>query len=232
VEAPENTLLAFRKAVQAGASYLETDVRLSRDGVAVISHDPDLMRVAGEQLAVAELSMAELRSIDLGFGQGFCSLDEALDAFPGARFNIDIKADGAEQAAADAILRTGSLSRVLITAFSEPRRSRTVEHLPGVATSASTLPFFRAMIAAKTGIRPLGFRALRGIQAVQIPERYRRMRILSTRLVRAMHRQGIEVHVWTINEPDEMRRVLGMGVDGIFTDRCDLALEVAGELAR
>ena len=91
LDAPENTLLAFLRALNAGATHLETDVHASADGVAVISHDPDLGRVAGRSVNVGQLTMPELRRVDLGHGQGFCSLAEALDAFPQARFNIDIK---------------------------------------------------------------------------------------------------------------------------------------------
>ena len=89
--APENTLLAFLKALSAGATHLETDVHATADGDAVISHDPELTRVAGREVRVGQLTLAELRRIPLGHGQSFCSLAEALDAFPEARFNIDIK---------------------------------------------------------------------------------------------------------------------------------------------
>ena len=99
LEAPENTLLAFLKALSAGATHLETDVQVSRDGIAVLSHDPDLVRLVGRNVRVDQLTMAELGRIDLGAGQSFVSLGEALDAFPDARFNIDVKAAGA--AAAD-----------------------------------------------------------------------------------------------------------------------------------
>ncbi|NUT58185.1 MAG: glycerophosphodiester phosphodiesterase, partial [Agromyces sp.] len=95
LDAPENTMLAFSKAVEIGAEYVETDVHVSHDGVAVISHDPNLRRVAGHDLRVCDLTMDELRRIDLGHGQAYCTLEEALDAFPQTRFNIDIKVEGA-----------------------------------------------------------------------------------------------------------------------------------------
>lgn len=224
IDAPENTLLAFLKALAAGATHLETDVHASRDGVAVISHDPDLSRLVGHDARVEDLSMAELRSIDLGYGQSFCALDEALDAFPEALFNIDVKTERAERPTAVAIAAAGAIDRVLITSFSEGRRRRTADALGGVATSASVSRFLPAILAAKIGLSPIVRRVLHGLDAVQVPERRGAFRIVSPRIVRAMHAAGVEVHVWTVNDPVDMRRLLEWGVDGLVTDRCDLAV--------
>ena len=101
-EAPENTLLAFAKALALGIRYLETDVHASADGVAIISHDPDLKRLTGRDVRIEQLTAAELARIDLGEGQTFTTLAAALDAFPDARFNIDIKAEAAATPAAAA----------------------------------------------------------------------------------------------------------------------------------
>ena len=95
LEAPENTKLAFLRALSLGVTHLETDVHVSADGVAVVSHDPDLSRVAARKVRVDQLTMAELSRVDLGAGQGFSSLADVLDAFPEARFNIDVKTAGA-----------------------------------------------------------------------------------------------------------------------------------------
>ncbi|MCU1576755.1 MAG: glycerophosphodiester phosphodiesterase [Leifsonia sp.] len=227
LEVPENTLLAFLKALSAGATHLETDVRASADGVAVLSHDPDLLRLAGRSVRVGDLTMAELRRIDLGHGQTFVSLAEALDAFPEARFNIDIKTAAAEQPAAKAIRDARGTARVLITSFSERRRRRTVSALRGVATSASVSRFVWALIGARLGLAPLVRLALRSIDAVQVPERSGILRVITPRIVRAMHAAGVEVHVWTVNDPSDMVRLLDAGVDGLVTDRCDLARAVA-----
>ena len=117
IDAPENTLLAFARALTAGATHLETDVHASADGVAVVAHDPDLSRVAGRSVHVAQLTMPALRRIDLGHGQGFCSLAEALDAFPQARFNIDVKDARAAAPAVDVIRAARATERVLITSL-------------------------------------------------------------------------------------------------------------------
>ena len=222
IEAPENTLLAFLRALNAGATHLETDVHASADGVAVISHDPDLSRVAGRSVRVDQLTMAELRRIQLGDGQSFSSLAEALDAFPDARFNIDIKDAGSAAPAAAAILKARATDRVLITSFDEKRRLAAVDALPGVASSASVTRFLPAIASAKAGSVRGARRALRGLVAVQVPERQSGLRLVSRRTVRILHAAGVEVHVWTVNDPADMTRLLDLGVDGLVTDRCDV----------
>ena len=228
VDAPENTLLAFLKALSVGVTHLETDVHASRDGIAVISHDPDLARLTGRALRVADLTLAELAEIDLGHDQTFCSLAEALDAFPDARFNIDIKSADAVEPTVAAILDTRSTDRVLVTSFSEARRRAAVRLLPGVASSASSSMFAAALVAGKLGLGPVLARVLRGVDAVQVPERYYGIRIVTPRMLRLLHGAGLEVHVWTVNEPDDMRRMLELGVDGLVTDRADLAARILG----
>lgn len=222
LDAPENTLLAFLKALSAGATHLETDVHCSVDGVAVISHDPDLSRIAGRDLRVEQLTMAELRRIPLGHGQSLPSLAEALDTFPEARFNIDIKDERAAAPTAKAIIAARATDRVLLTSFSAARRAAAASALPGVAVSPSVSEFLPALVGAKLGIRRLTSRALRPFAAVQIPERRGPLRLVTTRTVRAVHRAGAEVHVWTVDDVEAMSRLLDLGVDGIVTNRCDL----------
>jgi len=226
VGAPENTMLAFAKAVATGAQYIETDVHASLDGIAVVSHDPSLARVAGRDLKVDQLTLAELRRIDLGDGQGFCALSEALDAFPETRFNIDIKSRDAVSPTVCAIRDISATDRVLVTSFDEKRRAATVRELPGVASSASAGRFLVALLGAKTGISPAMRRALNGLVAIQVPEKALGLRVTTPRVIQRVHDLGLEMHVWTINEPQRMRHLLDLGVDGIVTDRADLALEV------
>ncbi|MFI5060411.1 MAG: glycerophosphodiester phosphodiesterase [Actinomycetales bacterium] len=221
-EAPENTLLAFLHALNAGATHLETDVHASADGVAVISHDADLSRVAERAVRVGQLTMAELRRIDLGHGQGFCSLADALDAFPEARYNIDIKDERAALPAARAILDARASGRVLITSFDEKRRRAAADALPGVASSASVIRFLPAILTAKLGLTSLTRWPLRGLVAVQVPERRGPLTLVTRHTVSVLHAAGVEVHVWTVNDPAQMTRLLDLGVDGLVTDRCDV----------
>ena len=219
-EAPENTLLAFLQAIIGGATHLETDVHASRDGIAVISHDPVL---PNDGPAVNALTMAQLSRVDLGAGQTYCSLAEALAAFPEARFNIDVKSADAVLPAARAIRAAAASRRVLLTSFSESRRRRVLRAVPGATTSASAQGI--ALMLAAIGLRQHWAlpRILRGVDAIQVPLRAGRLRIVTPRVIRRMHAIGVEVHVWTVNDPALMARLLALGVDGLVTDRCDLA---------
>ncbi|GAA4154648.1 glycerophosphodiester phosphodiesterase [Gryllotalpicola daejeonensis] len=232
--APENTLLAFANALAAGAAYVETDVHASADGVAIVSHDPDLTRLAGREARVDQLTRAELAKIELGDGASFCTLAEALDAFPDARFNIDVKTRAAADAAAAAILDAGATDRVLVTSFDDSTRKAVLAALGNghpVATSASQRGVIWALIGARLGLGSVVRAALNGVDAVQVPERQGPLTVVTPRFIRAVQRAGVEVHVWTVNDEADMRRLLAMGVDGIVTDRADIALRVVNHLA-
>ncbi len=198
----------------------------SLDGVAVISHDPDLSRVAGRDVRIGQLTMDELREVRLGNDQGFASLAEALGAFPEALFNIDVKSADAVGPTIAAVLAAGATSRVLITSFSARRRLATMAGLRDVATSASAPAFLVALVAAAVGLHPIVRRALRSVDAVQVPVKALGLRVASPRIIRAFHRAGVEVHFWTINDAADMDRLLDLGADGLVTDRADLAIAV------
>lgn len=230
IEAPENSLLAFARAMALGVTYLETDVHASADGVAMIAHDPDLSRVAQLPQRVRDLTAIELSGIDLGDDQHMPTLAEALDTFPEARFNIDLKSADVVTPAVDVIRAAGAEGRVLLTSFSERRRRAALTQLPGVATGASGPRFAAALLASVVHGGPLVRAALRGLHAVQIPSRAIGLDTVTPGRIRAFHTAGVEVHVWTINDEQEMRRLLALGVDGIVTDRADIAMNVVATL--
>ena len=207
-------------------TYLETDVHASSDGVSIVSHDDVLDRVAGRAGNVADLTAAQLATIDLGGGEGFCTLAEALAAFPTARFNIDIKSMDAAAPTVAAIIAAGATDRVLVTSFSGARRRVATAGLAGVATSASGPLFVAALVLAKLGVTPLLRFALRNVDAVQVPERAVGITIANARTIDRFQRAGVEVHFWTINDATSMNRLLDLGADGLVTDRSDIALEV------
>ena len=230
-EAPENTLLAFAAAVGIGITHLETDVHVSSDGVAMVAHDPDLARVGGADVRVDALTVRELAELDLGDGQHMPTLAEALDGFPDAFFNIDLKTMDAVAPTVDAISAARAQDRVLLTSFSERRRRAALRLMPGVATSASGPRFAAALLASVVRGGPVVRAALRGLHAVQIPARALGLDTVTPARIRAFHAAGVEVHVWTINDADTMRALLARGVDGIVTDRADIGLEVVASLA-
>ncbi|WP_347753652.1 glycerophosphodiester phosphodiesterase family protein [Agrococcus sp. ProA11] len=228
VEAPENTMMAFIAAVDAGATFLETDTHATADGVAVLAHDPALDRVAGRDVVIEQTLWKDLAAIDLGQGEHVPGLREALLALPDARWNIDLKSDAAVVPAVRAIVEAKAVDRVLLTSFSERRRRQAQRLLPQVATSASQRIVMQALAAQRLGLRGRLAKALESVVALQVPRRSKGVEIVTERSVAAFQRAGVEVHVWTVNDPAEMRELLGLGVDGIVTDRVDLALPLLG----
>jgi len=229
LDAPENTLLAFLHAVNVGATHIETDVHGSADGIAMVSHDPDLRRLIGRDVKVSQLTAAELRRVPLGTGQGYCSLADALDAFPETRFNIDVKSADAVAGTIKAVRDARATDRVLIGSFSTGRRLAVVGELPGVATSISAGGALPAALAARVGAMRLLRRVLADVDAVQLPVKVAGASIVTERAIRSFHEAGVEVHIWTIDDPADMVRLLDAGVDGIVTDRADLAVPLVAE---
>ena len=183
LDVPENTAGSFRAAIAAGATFIETDVVGSQDGFAIISHDTTLDRVSTQTGLVSDRTAAELADIDLG-GEGFLTLAQALEQFPTARFNIDVKDDTAIDGVVRAVTDAEARDRVLITSFSAQRRRATIARLPGVASSPSATEFLVITAAARLGITP----PLPLVHALQIPERANGLTFVNERLVERYHR--------------------------------------------
>ena len=222
VQHDENTLESFQEALDAGAHIIETDVRCTRDGIAVLFHDEALPSGVRLQDSLWTAVAATI----LPRGGAIPTLAQTLAAFPTAKFNIDVKAPQAIEATARAIIAASANDRVLIASFSEQRRSRTVRLVPGVATSATAAKVLLAVIAGKVGGVGVMRCFLKNVDAVQIPEKVLGMTTTTPLMVQRFHDAGVEVHVWTINEETDMIRLREAGVDGVVTDRCDLARRV------
>lgn len=224
----ENSFAAVAAAHSAGARYVESDCHLTADGVAVLFHDADLSRVTGDPRRIAQVTVRELEELMSERG-GLITLVQALDAFPTVRFNLDVKATDAAAAVGTAVAAHGD--RVLVTSFSDDRRRAALTAALAAgrgirpATSGGSRTVARVLAAVASRSDRLVARALAGVDALQVPERQRRLRIVTPRLIAAAHRHGVEVHVWTVNDPADMRRLVAMGVDGIVTDRADVALK-------
>jgi glycerophosphoryl diester phosphodiesterase len=236
-EAPENTLEAFGRAVALGYCYLETDAHVSRDGVVLAFHDSRLDDKTDRTGAIAALSIAEVEAADAGYvfsadgGRSFPfrgrgvripRLEELLLRWPEARVNIDPKADACVEPLAALIDRLGAWGRVGIGAFSD-RRIRRVRALSRgrACTSMGPRAVASARAAALCGLMPRA-----GADCVQVPLRRGRIPIVTAGFVRAAHRAGLPVHVWTVNTESSMHDLLDLGVDGIMTDRPRLLRDV------
>jgi len=217
---PENTLLAFESAVRLGFRYVETDVHATLDGVLLAFHDDRLERVTDRHGIVARLPYAEVALALVGGREPIPRLDELLATFPDVRVNIDPKHDAAVDPLIDVIRRTGALDRVCVGSFSGRRIDRVRAALgPRLCTSLGP----RGVVALRgSSWRGPGLTRLvssEGAACVQVPVRKGRIPIVDRRLIRTAHRLGLPVHVWTVDEPAEMSRLLDLGVDGLMTDR-------------
>ena len=228
IEGLENTLVAFRHAVELGYTYLETDVHATRDGGLFAFHDAALDRVTEERGAVADLSSADVGRALIGGQEQIPTMASLLEEFPDVRFNIDIKSDAAVEPLADAVRAAGAHDRICVGSFSQ-QRIDDFRRLAGgrVATAAGPLEvaLFRALPLA----RLVDVLSRRGSAALQVPRRRKGVTILTRGLIRRAHALGLHVHVWTIDDPVEMHELLDLGVDGLMTDRTDLLRDVLVE---
>jgi glycerophosphoryl diester phosphodiesterase len=222
-EAPENTLPAFEQAVGLGYRYLETDAHLTSDGIVVAFHDDRLDSVTDRTGAIAELPWAEVRRARVDGREPIPRLEDLLGTWPDVRVNIDPKHDAVATPLAELLRRTNAVDRVCVGAFSD-RRIATVRAGvgAGLCTSAGPREVARLVSASRGGPGGGGLRA----PCVQIPTHQGRIPLVTPRLVTTAHRLGIQVHVWTIDDPAEMTRLLDLGVDGIMTDRPQVLKEL------
>ena len=229
----ENSIQAFITAQDAGAQMIESDLQVTKDGVAVLFHDDDLARVAGLKRKVRDLNLAELQKITLEHGARIPTLREALIALPATRFNLDFKVAGVIAPAVRIIEELGAHNRILVAGFSDGRRRKALRKLSRpVVTSAGSFTVIRLWLAAKTGNQAAVNRLAADLNALQIPTHAGKIDLCSPSFISAMHEAGLEIHYWTINEPDQMLALLQAGADGLVTDRADLAVEVVDRFRR
>lgn len=223
-EGLENTLAALQRAVDLGYRYLETDVRATQDGVVYLCHDADLLRLAGAERPIASMLEAELRELRVGDDQPFVRLEDALTAFPQARFNIDLKSDDVVDPALALLDRLGAYDRVCLGSFSVDRIQRVRTARPQALTSFASSEVAAFALGPTRGWRERGVR--RGARCLQVPRTRGPLTVVGRRFVERAHAVGCVVHVWTIDDPAEMHALLDLGVDGIVTDHPDLLKDV------
>ncbi|HZI18705.1 MAG TPA: glycerophosphodiester phosphodiesterase [Pyrinomonadaceae bacterium] len=237
---PENTLAAFEHALALGSDIIELDVRATADGELVVMHDATVARTTDGAGAVSALTLAEIKRLDAGYrftadggrsfpfrGRGVAvpTLEEVLTSFPEARMVIEPKdeAGGAAAKLCEALRGRGAGGRVIVGSFRESNLEEFRRACPEVATSASTTEALRFLAAQKAGVaESLSPR----VQALQVPVYFGGMRVLTRDFVERARGLNLKVHAWTVNDPEEMRRLVEAGVDGIMTDYPDRLLEL------
>ena len=225
-EHPENTLPAFAHAYDLGYRYMETDIHASTDGVLFAFHDPDLQRTCGRPGLIREMTAAEIATARVAGREPIPRLDELVASWPTAKFNIDCKSDHALPFFLDWLKRANVFERVCIGSFSDARLD-TVRSTFGTKVCTSMGPRDVAKVRLGTWVgRTPRFSGDVAPLAAQVPVRQGPLPIVTSSFVDGAHAAGLQVHVWTIDDPIEMHRLLDLGVDGIMTDSVTTLREV------
>lgn len=222
----ENTAAAFRRAAAVGYRYFETDVHTTADGRLVAFHDATLDRVTDARGRISALPWSEVRRARIGGTEPLPLFEELLEEFPDARWNVDLKAEPALEPLLELIRRADAWDRVCVGSFSEARVARAHRLAgPRLATSYGVRGVLGLRLRSY-GI-PAALRA--GAVCAQVPERQNGIPVADARFVRTAHALGLQVHVWTVNEPERMAALLDLGVDGIMTDHIETLRTVLSE---
>ena len=235
-------MAAFDLGIAAGADGLELDVHLSADGVLVVHHDDMLDRTTNATGPLAKLTAAELARVDAGYrfagrgdfpfrnrGIGIPALRDVLPRYPDVRIIIEMKVDTREMG--EAVMRevrtAGAAERVCLGGFGRRSAATVRAGMPEVVTSACArevhLAVYRSWVRWPVTHVPY--------QAYQVPEKYRGLRVVSPRWLCESHDAGLKVQVWTVDAEPDMRRLLAWGVDGLISNRPDLAVQVRDAVA-
>lgn len=240
---PENTLPSFLAAREAGVAYLELDVWATCDGEVVIHHDESALRQCGMDRRISDCSLSELKGFDAGFGftsgegdhpfrgRGIAipTLREFFAAFPDALCNIEIKpADPPiESLVIDVVRAAGREDSVLLAAENDDvmRRLRPLcDEIPTSFSREEAAAFFQWIAEDCRGnYRPPA-------PAIQIPESFGDRTLITPATIEAAHSVDLEMHVWTVNDAEDMERLLAWGIDGLMSDKPELLLEVTARI--
>lgn len=233
-EAPENSMAAFRRLGELGITHLETDVQLTADGQVVICHDETLDRSYGGQGRVSDHTYEEILELRNAADEPMPLLRDVLEEFPDLYLNIDAKTAEVAQPLVDLLLETGDMGRTMIASFSE-RRLEKIRQIggPEVSTSLGVKAIVNLMLASETVSNAESWHVpgpRHHARAAQVPEKSKGIRVVTPRFIATAHTAGLAVHVWTVNDPDRMEKLINMGVDGIVTDVPSVAKEVLQDM--
>lgn len=214
--APENTMAAFQDAVSLGYTHVETDVHVTSDGILVAFHDDGLLRTCGIDASIEQTPWSELKDARVDGREAIPLLEDILATWPGLRVNIDCKTAEAEDALIATLVRLDCLDRVCVGSFSDRRLRRFRSHF-GEALCTSTGP--REVASLVLASRTRHTLARTGpARAAQVPVSQGPVPVVTRAFVSCAHRLGLQVHVWTVDDPAEIARLLDTGVDGIMSD--------------
>lgn len=214
--APENSMRAFQHAVDLGYRYLETDVHATSDGHVVAFHDNDLQRTCGSSLKIADATIDELSTARIDGTDPIPMLIEILDAWPEVNLNIDCKSDAVVAPLIQQLRSSKCLDRVCVGSFSDKRLAHIREEF-GASVCTSMGPREVATLVMSTHAR-VPIRPTKHALVAQVPVQQGPIPVVTKRTVQRAHDLGLFVHVWTIDDPQEIGRLLDLGADGIMSD--------------
>jgi glycerophosphoryl diester phosphodiesterase len=238
---PENTIYGYQKALETGVDVLEIDIWRTKDNVVVVNHDETVDRTTNGTGKINTFTLDELQQLDAGYswsvdgtypyrgaGHTISTLDQVLNQFPDARFNIDMKENSGEliDALCEHIEKHGAHDRIIVASFHQRALYTFRKRCPNVRTSAGVWEIIRFIILSRlhlTGLYTPPFAAF------QLPDRAGPISVVNSTFIDAAHSRGIEVHPYTINDKADMHHLIEWGVDGIITDYPDRLKEVLAE---
>ncbi len=243
---PENTLEAFEYSARMGADVLELDVHSTSDGTLVVMHDGSVDRTTNGRGRVSEMTLADLKKLDAGYlftndngatfpfrGKGIAipTLREIFEKFPQTTFNVEPKqaTPSITKPLCEMIRQYKMTDKTIVGSFRQTAVDEFRAFCPEVATSATPAEVSEFLAMYKTGIADS---YTPPFQALQVPVNASFLNVVSKDFVEAAHRRNLQVHVWTINDADEMRRLLEINVDGIMTDYPDRLLNLLGRASK
>lgn len=234
-EEPENSMQAFKAMRDKGFRFIETDVHATKDGVVIIFHDPMLDRLTDSGGLVKDHTWRDLQDIQDTSGNTPLRLDEVLEEFPDIVFNVDAKVNSVVRPLIRTLKRQNAIEQVSLASFSEARLKVLRFNLPGVRSSLGMATIGRLVVAAHgpARLRKSAARGIpgpkKGVECVQVPVNFRNINVVDDRFVDLAHSRGLAVHVWTVNDEEDMRDLLDLGVDALITDEPTLARNVIAE---
>ncbi len=222
-ENPENTLEAFEHAINLGIRYIESDVQATADGVLVMFHDFTLDRLAGRPGRIADLSWAEVQELNILESGTVPRFEDVLTAWPEVCFNLDAKTADAVTPLCRLMNERNCFDRICLASFSDKSITAIREELGSqLCTAAAQGEGLRFMMEARLGLTPAPLKA----DCLQLPPKAGPLSIITPRVLAAASQAGIAVHAWTIDQQEEMQRLLDLGIGGIMTDRPTLLMSV------
>ncbi len=237
---PENTLLAFEDSAKLGVDFLELDVHATADGTLVVMHDAQVERTTDGRGQIKDLSLADLKKLDAGYlftkdngatfpfrGQGITvpTLAEIFDALPAIKFNIEPKQQTPSiiKPLCSLIRERKMEDKIIVGSFHQAVIDEFRAECPEITTAASPSEVTKFLALSKTGLSESYDPPM---QTLQIPENLGQLSVVTKEFVENAHRKNLKVHVWTINDPADMERLIKIGVDVIMTDYPDKLLKI------